>query len=150
MDPGLDKYYMLFSLLTFIVFILVKLCIKPILSWAFHRYQTGALTPLIRWLSQGMQRAAAPPHPPRPGVRAENAPVAPPAAGQEAVIAAAAFAEGENQPGNEENRAVENENVAEPGAANGGLNWWGVVKEIQMIVFGFITSLLPGFHNHMD
>ena len=61
-----------------------------------------------------------------------------------------AGAEGENQPGNEENRAVENENVAEPGAANGGLNWWGVVKEIQMIVFGFITSLLPGFHNHMD
>ena len=83
---------MLFSLLTFIVFILVKLCIKSILSWAFHRYQTGALTPLIRWLSQGMQRAAAPPHPPRPGVRAENAPVAPPAAGQEAAIAAVAFA----------------------------------------------------------
>ena len=36
------------------------------------RYQTGALTPIVRWLSQGMQRAAAPPHPPRPAVRAEN------------------------------------------------------------------------------
>lgn len=61
-------------------------------------------------------------------------------------------AEVENQPANEANRGAENENVAEAGAGagNGGLNWWGVVKEIQMIVFGFITSLLPGFHNHMD
>lgn len=59
-------------------------------------------------------------------------------------------AEVENQPANEGNRAVENENAAEAVAGNGGLNWWGVVKEIQMIVFGFITSLLPGFHNHMD
>lgn len=40
------------------------------------RYQTGALAPLVRWLSQSMQRAAAPPHPPRPAVRAENAPAA--------------------------------------------------------------------------
>ena len=42
----------------------------------FYRYQTGALTPLIRWLSQGMQGAAAPPHPPRPAARDENAPPA--------------------------------------------------------------------------
>lgn len=40
------------------------------------RYQTGALTPIVRWLSQGMTRAAAPPHPPRPAVRAENVPAA--------------------------------------------------------------------------
>jgi hypothetical protein len=38
------------------------------------RYQTGALTPIVRWLSQGMQRAAAPPQ--RPAVRAENVPPA--------------------------------------------------------------------------
>ena len=38
------------------------------------RYQTGALAPLVRWLSQGMQRAAAPPQPPRPAVRADNVP----------------------------------------------------------------------------
>lgn len=38
------------------------------------RYQTGALTPVIRWLSRGMQRAAAPPHPARPAARAENVP----------------------------------------------------------------------------
>ncbi|XP_022135112.1 uncharacterized protein LOC111007171 isoform X3 [Momordica charantia] len=126
-----------------------RLIVLVICASLVYLYQTGALTPLIRWLSQGMQRAAAPP--PRPAVRAENAPVAPPAARQEAPNVA--FAEGqpgaeiENQPANEGNRAVENENVAEPGAGNGGLNWWGVVKEIQMIVFGFITSLLPGFHN---
>lgn len=30
----------------------------------------------MRWLSQGMQRAAAPPHPPRPAARAENIPAA--------------------------------------------------------------------------
>lgn len=45
------------------------------------------------------------------------------------------------------NRAVENENVAEAEGINGGNHWWGIVREIQMIVFGFITSLLPGFHN---
>ncbi|GMY35251.1 hypothetical protein FCV25MIE_30493 [Fagus crenata] len=115
-----------------------------------YLYQTGALTPIVRWLSQGMQRAAAPPHPPRPAVRAENA-----AARQG--VENAAVAEGqpgaqiENQPENDGNRAVENENenenVAEPGGVNGANHWWGIVKEIQMIVFGFITSLLPGFHN---
>jgi len=55
-----------------------------------------------------------------------------------------------NQRANEADRAVENENGAEVGGVNGGNQWWGIVKEIQMIVFGFITSLLPGFHNHMD
>lgn len=40
------------------------------------RYQTGALAPVIRWLSQGMQRAAAPPQAPRGAVRADNLPAA--------------------------------------------------------------------------
>lgn len=53
----------------------------------------------------------------------------------------------EHQPANDGNQAVENENVAEPGGGDQANNWWGIVKEIQMIVFGFITSLLPGFHN---
>ena len=57
--------------------------------------------------------------------------------------------ENENRPAEDGNQAAENENVAEPGGDNGGHNWWGIVKEIQMIVFGFITSLLPGFH-HID
>ncbi|THG09661.1 uncharacterized protein LOC114281481 [Camellia sinensis] len=123
-----------------------------------YLYQTGALAPLIRWLSQGMPRAAAPPQPPRPAARAENVP---PAArqGNENAAGAEGHAENENQPLIDINQAaVENENenenehehehehehVVEP---DGGNRWWGIVKEIQMIVFGFITSLLPGFHN---
>ncbi|KAK7825670.1 hypothetical protein CFP56_032809 [Quercus suber] len=114
-----------------------------------YLYQTGALTPIVRWLSQGMQRAAAPPHPPRPAVRAEN--VAAARQGVENVAGAEGQpgAQIENRPANDGNRAVENENenLAEPGGVNGANHWWGIVKEIQMIVFGFITSLLPGFHN---
>ncbi|KAF9597510.1 hypothetical protein IFM89_019037 [Coptis chinensis] len=45
-------------------------------TYGFHKDRFisigGALTPLIRWLSQGMHRAAAPPQP-QPPVRAENA-----------------------------------------------------------------------------
>ncbi|XP_039028052.1 uncharacterized protein LOC120161917 [Hibiscus syriacus] len=98
-----------------------------------YLYQTGALTPLIRWLSQGMQRAATPPR--GPAARAENVP----AAGRQDNENAALADNG--------NQAAENENEAEPGLGNAGNQWWGIVREIQMIVFGFITSLLPGFHN---
>ena len=55
--------------------------------------------------------------------------------------------ENENQPADDANQVIENENAADPGLENAGNHWWGIVKEIQMIVFGFITSLLPGFHN---
>lgn len=53
----------------------------------------------------------------------------------------------ENRPADDGNRAAENENVLEPDGGNGANHWWGIVKEIHMIVFGFITSLLPCFHN---
>lgn len=104
-----------------------------------YLYQTGALAPLIRWLSQGMQRAGAPPPQARPGVRAPDniPPVARP--------------ENENAPLLDGQVGGENEN--REGEGNQGQNeevenrWWGIVKEIQLIVFGFITSLLPGFHN---
>lgn len=46
------------------------------LSLVICRYQTGALAPLIRWMSRGMQRAAAPPQPPRPADGANNIPAA--------------------------------------------------------------------------
>ncbi|KAL2970774.1 hypothetical protein AAZX31_15G157800 [Glycine max] len=115
-----------------------------------YLYQTGALTPIIRWLSRGMQRAAAPPHPPRPAARAENVPAPRPEGDNAAPAEGQPEAENGNQPANDADQAVENENVAEHGNVNGGNQWWGIVKEIQMIVFGFITSLLPGFHNHMD
>lgn len=56
-------------------------------------------------------------------------------------------ARGENEndaANNDGNRGIENENAVEGGQGN---RLWVIVKEIQMIVFGFITSLLPGFHN---
>ncbi|KAF9587413.1 hypothetical protein IFM89_002142 [Coptis chinensis] len=69
------------------------------------------LSPLIRWLSQGMHRAAAPPQP-QPPVRAENALGAARPDGENATRA-------EGQPGDEnqgenENRPVENDNQVEP------------------------------------
>lgn len=54
-------------------------------------------------------------------------------------------AENENQPQDDVNQPAENENRPEPG--RGIVNWWGIAREIQMIVVGFVTSLLPGFHN---
>nr|KJB83363.1 hypothetical protein B456_013G243400 [Gossypium raimondii] len=120
-----------------------RLAVLVFFASLVYLYQTGALTPLIRWLSQGMQRAAAPPHPPRPAARAENVP----AAGRQGNENVAVAAENENRPADDGNQAVENENEPEPGLGNAGNQWWGIVKEIQMIVFGFITSLLPGFHN---
>ncbi|XP_038993771.1 uncharacterized protein LOC120117576 isoform X3 [Hibiscus syriacus] len=122
-----------------------RLAVLVFFASLVYLYQTGALTPLIRWLSQGMQRAAAPPHPPRPAARAENVP----AAGRQGNenVALAAGEENENRPAGDGNQAVENENEADPALGNAGNQWWGIVKEIQMIVFGFITSLLPGFHN---
>lgn len=56
------------------------------------------------------------------------------------------------QPGAENENHIEHNgqavlNEQEPGMGNDGNRWWGIVKEVQMIVFGFITSLLPGFHN---
>ena len=53
-------------------------------------------------------------------------------------------AEGQENGADNGNGANGNENVD---AGQQGNLWWGIVKEIQMIVFGFITSLLPGFHN---
>ncbi|CAN1862652.1 hypothetical protein LINPERHAP1_LOCUS43997 [Linum perenne] len=117
-----------------------RLIVLVLFASLVYLYQTGALTPLVRWLSQNMQRAAAPP---RAAPRGEDA-----AAGQNENVP---LAEGEGGGGEDEirggqdgNQGAENENMEGGG---GGNRWWGVVKEVQMIVFGFITSLLPGFHN---
>nr|XP_010323346.1 uncharacterized protein LOC101260152 isoform X2 [Solanum lycopersicum] len=125
-----------------------RLVLLVFLASLVYLYQTGALAPLVRWLSQGMQRAAAPPQPPRPAVRADNVPGAG-RQGNDNVAAGEGQPGGENENllGNDVNRVGENEQAVEPGAADAGNRWWGIAKEIQMIVFGFITSLLPGFHN---
>ncbi|KAG5407318.1 hypothetical protein IGI04_013437 [Brassica rapa subsp. trilocularis] len=98
-----------------------------------------------------MQRAAVPP-PPRPNRPADNDPAAAVPLNEDAalVITATTYAEatclseGQENEGDNGNRANANENAD---AGQQGNQWWGIVKEIQMIVFGFITSLLPGFHN---
>lgn len=111
-----------------------------------YLYQTGALAPLVRWLSQGMHRAAAPPQPPRPAVRPDNIPPFERQGNGDAALAGGQpGAENENHAEHNGQQAVINEQ--EPGMGNDGNRWWGIVKEVQMIVFGFITSLLPGFHN---
>ncbi|KAF2541100.1 hypothetical protein F2Q68_00029220 [Brassica cretica] len=92
---------------------------------------------------QGMHRAAVPPPRPQPpaaaAARADNDDPAAAMPLNDAVVP-----EGQENGGDNANRANANENVD---AAPQGNQWWGIVKEIQMIVFGFITSLLPGFHN---
>lgn len=127
-----------------------RLAVLVFFASLVYLYQTGALTPLVRWLSQGMQRAAAPPQPPRPAARAQNAPAAAGHGNENAALAEGeAGAENGNRPAEGDGAAAggENNNAAQGGVENGGNQWWGIVKEIQMIVFGFITSLLPGFHN---
>ncbi|XP_073034551.1 uncharacterized protein [Primulina eburnea] len=125
-----------------------RLTLLVFLASLVYLYQTGALAPVIRWLSQGMRRAAAPPQPPRAGVQADNIPAGE-ALGNENAGMAEEQLEGEdgNQRANDGNRGIENENAAEAGQGEVANRWWVIVKEIQMIVFGFITSLLPGFHN---
>ncbi|XP_010447784.1 PREDICTED: uncharacterized protein LOC104730324 [Camelina sativa] len=116
-----------------------RLAVLVIFATIIYLYQTGALAPFVRWLSQGMHRAAVPPpRPHRPAARADNDPAAAVPLNEDAVP------EGQENQADNGNRANENENVD---AGNQGNQWWGIVKEIQMIVFGFITSLLPGFHN---
>lgn len=56
----------------------------------------------------------------------------------------------ENRPADNGDQAGEIEDLVEPDGGHGGNQWWGIVREIQMIIFGFITSLLPGFHNNID
>lgn len=122
-----------------------RLALLVFLASIVYLYQTGALAPLMRWVSQAMHRAAAPP---RPAARAEPIP----GQGNENAVAAAAAgdgqpgAENDNLPADAADEVADNEPAPHAGV-EGANQWWGIVKEIQMIVFGFITSLLPGFHN---
>ncbi|KAK8965414.1 hypothetical protein KSP40_PGU004515 [Platanthera guangdongensis] len=104
-----------------------------------YLYQTGVLTPLMRWIRRG----GAPPQP-HPAIHPE-----PPRP---------ALAEGNNPQADNQNQAAQNvqapaaavhENPPEAGRRNEN-QLLAILKEIQMFVTGFITSLLPGFHHHND
>ncbi|KAM3272056.1 hypothetical protein ACQJBY_042323 [Aegilops geniculata] len=117
------------------------------LAYNIPTYQTGAITPFLRWLQRAGGVAARPPQAP-----ANRAPVA-------------AQNDGNDQPpgGNladpaNPDQAAENQ---EPGAAAGNENqqgaegeanrrsWLGgILKEVQLVVVGFVASLLPGFQHN--
>ncbi|RLM65948.1 uncharacterized protein C2845_PM16G19350 [Panicum miliaceum] len=110
-----------------------------------RRYQTGAITPFVRWLQRAGGVAARPPQAP---ARVENHAPLP------------AQNDGNGQPNDPANpdQAAENQ---EPGAAAGNenpqaaegegnqRNWLGgILKEVQLVVVGFVASLLPGFQHN--
>ncbi|KAF8651569.1 hypothetical protein HU200_063392 [Digitaria exilis] len=110
-----------------------------------YLYQTGAITPFVRWLQRAGGAAA---HPPQAPARVENRAPRP------------AQNDGNNQPNDPANpdQAAENQ---EPGAAVGNenpqaaegegnqRNWLGgILKEVQLVVVGFVASLLPGFQHN--
>ncbi|XP_039819522.1 uncharacterized protein LOC120681914 isoform X2 [Panicum virgatum] len=110
-----------------------------------YLYQTGAITPFVRWLQRAGGVAARPPQAP---ARVEN----------RAPLPAQNDANGQpNDPANPD-QAAENQ---EPGAAAGNenpqaaegegnqRNWFGgILKEVQLVVVGFVASLLPGFQHN--
>nr|CAD1823180.1 unnamed protein product [Ananas comosus var. bracteatus] len=119
-----------------------------------YLYQTGALAPLLRWIRRGV---ALPP--PQPPVRLDNR--IPPEHDNRNDVPPEENHEAENQNQNQNPIPNENQNQntgdEEPPAANenrpeperrNGLNWWGIVREVQTFVVGFVTSLLPGFQHN--
>nr|XP_029118625.1 uncharacterized protein LOC105039325 isoform X3 [Elaeis guineensis] len=118
------------------------------LKYNIPTYQTGALNPVIRWI----RRAGAPPQP-RPPVQPDNGPPVARDDGNNPQPGENPAAENQNQnqnvdqPMENQDPPAANENQREPEAGN-GFNWWGIVKEIQLFVVGFVASLLPGYHNN--
>ncbi|KAI4964713.1 hypothetical protein ZWY2020_059795 [Hordeum vulgare] len=110
-----------------------------------YLYQTGAVTPFLRWLQRAGGVAARPPQAP-----ANRAPLAAQNDGNDQLP-------GVVDPANPD-QAAENQ---EPGAAAGDENqqgaegeanrrsWLGgILKEVQLVVVGFVASLLPGFQHN--
>lgn len=131
-----------------------RLFLLLFLAGVVYLYQTGALTPLLRWISQSAQQAMRPPQQPnvagqggqpeqpRDGVAGDRAADADPA-----VRAAAGEAGG--GAGGVANPPLVPEVDGDRRAPLPQGNWWGFFKEVQMLVVGFVTSLLPGFQ-HAD
>lgn len=112
-----------------------------------YLYQTGVLSPLMRWIRRG----GAPPQP-RPAIHPEQPHVRHVEGNQPRPGGNPPQADNQNQvPQNEQApaAAAANENLPEAERRNEN-QLWGILKEIQMFVIGFITSLLPGFHHHND
>lgn len=138
-----------------------RLLLLLLLAGLVYLYQTGALTPFLQWISRSAQQAMMPPQQPQlgrvppagPVVQARdvggnvqdenvaaNAPVADVAVAPDQDGVAAPVGGG----GDGEAAGAE-----APQQAAQRPTWWGLFKELQMLVVGFVTSLLPGFQ-HVD
>ncbi|KAL8040005.1 hypothetical protein ABFX02_10G072400 [Erythranthe guttata] len=116
-----------------------RLVFLSFLAVIFYLYRTGALAPMIRKLKRRMRRVVGPHHPPqRAAFRANNLPADVVRGDVNAGVAG----------GVNENRATENEHAGEAAQGEAGNNRLRrIVKEIQIIVVGFVASLIPGFYN---
>ncbi|KAG6509197.1 uncharacterized protein LOC121982466 [Zingiber officinale] len=121
-----------------------KLLLLIFFALFVYLYQTGALTPFMRWL----QQAAAPPRPHAPPQQLNVPPI-----GHDGQHNPQPLGAGENNDTNDLNQdhplqnqeqVDANQNHQQPEQPRN--NFWQVVKEIQMFVIGFLASLLPGYH----
>uniref|UniRef100_A0A0D9W954 Uncharacterized protein n=1 Tax=Leersia perrieri TaxID=77586 RepID=A0A0D9W954_9ORYZ len=114
------------------------------------KYQTGAITPLLRWLQRAGGAAARPPQAParpenRAPLAAQNDGNVQPPGGNIADPANNGQAAENQEPG----AAAGNENQQEVEGEGNRRNWLGgIFKEVQLIVVGFVASLLPGFQHN--
>ncbi|CAM6099504.1 unnamed protein product [Calypogeia fissa] len=135
-----------------------RLMLLLLLAVVVYLYQTGALAPILRWISLSAQRAMMPPQQPLPAAEgppnaegvgvgvhppnARDAPIGPEV--REDTPPAAPGPNGAAGQGEEPPPGVDELRVEHPPQ---NPNWWGIIKELQMIVVGFLTSLLPGFQH---
>ncbi|XP_042409625.1 uncharacterized protein LOC121998679 isoform X1 [Zingiber officinale] len=104
-----------------------------------YLYQTGALAPFIRWF----QQAGAPRRHHAPLVQQNGQPVVRDLHNNPQPVAGA---NNQDQPTQNPEQVDDNQNPPQPEPP--GNKYWRLVKEIQVFVVGFLTSLLPGHHNN--
>uniref|UniRef100_A0A0E0DI14 Uncharacterized protein n=1 Tax=Oryza meridionalis TaxID=40149 RepID=A0A0E0DI14_9ORYZ len=127
-----------------------RLFLLILFASVIYLYQTGAITPLLRWLQRAGGAAARPPQAP---ARPENrAPLAAQNDGN-VQLPGGNLADPANNDQAAENQepgaAAANENQQEVDGEGNRRNWLGgVFKEVQLIVVGFVASLLPGFQHN--
>lgn len=113
-----------------------------------YLYQTGAITPFLRWLQRAGGVAARPPQAPanRAPVAAQNDANDQPPGGNLADPANPDQAVENQEPG----AAAGNENGQQGADGEGNRRSWlgGILKEVQLVVVGFVASLLPGFQHN--
>ncbi|XP_073043859.1 uncharacterized protein [Primulina eburnea] len=134
-----------------------RLTLLVFLASFVYLYQTGALAPVIRWLSQGMRRAAAPPQQPRAGVQADNIPAGAAHGNENAGMAEEQLeGEDENRLANDGNRVIENENAVEAGQGevanrwnkNNGRSSFFLLIRWNLYIHGWLSIIQSKFEVH--